>query len=62
MVMESDMQRLYAGNSDALGSLERKLWHGTEASIIPSICIRGFDRSFCGKNGERKTVTYTNYN
>ena len=60
MVMESNMKRIYAGNKSVLGSLERKLWHGTASNIVPSICIRGFDRSFCGTNGKRKCFANIN--
>ena len=31
--------------------IERPLWHGTAGSTVPGINTRGFDRSFCGKNG-----------
>jgi len=30
---------------------ERLLWHGTAADIVKVICQRGFNRSYCGKNG-----------
>ena len=32
------------------GSIERRLYHGTEEFIVPKICAKGFDRSYCGKN------------
>ncbi|XP_060564916.1 protein mono-ADP-ribosyltransferase PARP14-like [Ruditapes philippinarum] len=33
---------------------ERQLWHGTSADPVDSINAHGFNRSFCGKNGEKK--------
>jgi len=30
---------------------ERLLWHGTVPSTVSVICNRGFNRSYCGKNG-----------
>jgi poly [ADP-ribose] polymerase 10/14/15 len=32
--------------------VERVLYHGTSASAVPDICEHGFNRSFCGRNGE----------
>ncbi|KAI5085305.1 poly [ADP-ribose] polymerase 10, partial [Silurus meridionalis] len=34
------------------GEVERTLYHGTSESSVKEICIHGFNRSFCGKNGE----------
>lgn len=31
---------------------ERELWHGTSCGTTEKININGFNRSFCGKNGE----------
>jgi len=31
---------------------EKLLWHGTAAETVKIICHRGFNRSFCGKNGK----------
>lgn len=30
---------------------ERKLWHGTANESVASINTYGFNRSYCGKNG-----------
>ena len=30
---------------------ERTLWHGTSLDTLPSINDTGFNRSYCGKNG-----------
>lgn len=30
---------------------ERTLWHGTSLDVLPSIDDTGFNRSYCGKNG-----------
>jgi poly [ADP-ribose] polymerase 10/14/15 len=32
-------------------TVERQLYHGTEASVLDSINTNGFNRSYCGKNG-----------
>lgn len=34
---------------------EQVLYHGTSASAVPEICAHGFNRSFCGRNGEAWT-------
>uniref|UniRef100_A0A3Q0RCC6 Poly [ADP-ribose] polymerase n=1 Tax=Amphilophus citrinellus TaxID=61819 RepID=A0A3Q0RCC6_AMPCI len=31
--------------------IERTLYHGTSESSVKEICVHGFNRSFCGKNG-----------
>ncbi|KAM7383842.1 hypothetical protein PAMA_011284 [Pampus argenteus] len=31
--------------------IERTLYHGTSETSVKEICIHGFNRSFCGKNG-----------
>ena len=31
---------------------ERLLWHGTASDTVRIICHRGFNRSYCGKNGK----------
>ena len=31
--------------------VEQTLFHGTSESSVKEICIHGFNRSFCGKNG-----------
>lgn len=30
---------------------ERTLYHGTSEDSVKEICLHGFNRSFCGKNG-----------
>lgn len=32
--------------------VERTLYHGTSETSVKEICIHGFNRSFCGKNGK----------
>lgn len=34
------------------GTVERILFHGTTETSSREICLHGFNRSFCGKNGE----------
>ena len=34
---------------------ERILYHGTSKDTVDKINMRGFNRSFCGKNGENLT-------
>jgi hypothetical protein len=36
---------------------ERILWHGTSADALESINLHGFNRSYCGKNGELSTIS-----
>nr|XP_058899216.1 protein mono-ADP-ribosyltransferase PARP10 isoform X2 [Kogia breviceps] len=31
---------------------EQVLYHGTSVATVPDICAHGFNRSFCGRNGE----------
>lgn len=31
--------------------VERTLYHGTSEKSVKEICVHGFNRSFCGKNG-----------
>lgn len=35
-------------------TVERVLFHGTTKASSREICLHGFNRSFCGKNGERR--------
>jgi poly [ADP-ribose] polymerase 10/14/15 len=30
----------------------KELWHGTSPDAIENIIMNGFNRSYCGKNGE----------
>lgn len=32
--------------------VERTLYHGTSETSVKEICVHGFNRSFCGKNGQ----------
>ena len=32
--------------------MERTLWHGTTVEALENICQYGFNRSYCGRNGE----------
>ena len=36
---------------------ERVLWHGTAVDVVPSINAHGFNRSYCGKNGEKCNIS-----
>ena len=31
--------------------VEQTLFHGTSETSVKEICVHGFNRSFCGKNG-----------
>jgi len=31
---------------------ERLLWHGTTLEAAENICMHGFNRAYCGRNGE----------
>ena len=46
-VMRDQMN--HANGSDVEN--ERLLWHGTSSDTVSIICNRGFNRSYCGKNG-----------
>lgn len=35
---------------------EKTLWHGTSSDVIQYINRDGFNRSFCGKNGESHDI------
>ena len=37
---------------------ERTLWHGTNADTLPSINDTGFNRSYCGRNGEHPSSLF----
>ena len=39
---------------------ERQLFHGTAAENADAICHQGFNRSFCGRNGELSRVSEVN--
>ena len=30
---------------------ERQLWHGTTLEAAENICLYGFNRAYCGRNG-----------
>lgn len=38
----------------AVRPAERVLYHGTAAAAVADICAHGFNRSFCGRNGEAR--------
>jgi len=42
--------------ANAVAQNERTLWHGTSADTLPSIDDTGFNRSYCGKNGQHSTA------
>ena len=31
--------------------IERQLWHGTTVEAVENICLYGFNRGYCGRNG-----------
>lgn len=43
--------KLLEGQNPAGTTNERKLWHGTANESVASINTYGFNRSYCGKNG-----------
>lgn len=46
--------KLLEGQNPAGTTNERKLWHGTANESVASINTYGFNRSYCGKNGNLK--------
>jgi hypothetical protein len=42
-------------------SVERRLWHGTSVDALVNIYAGGFNRSYCGKNGELKPSAATSF-
>lgn len=47
--------KLLEGQNPAGTTNERKLWHGTaNESVSSNINTYGFNRSYCGKNGNLK--------
>ena len=44
-------------DKDLGGNSERQLFHGTDAKNISHINTQGFNRSFCGANGECFVMT-----
>lgn len=40
--------------ASGMATVERVLFHGTTETSSREICLHGFNRSFCGKNGERQ--------
>ena len=38
-------------NRSAGVTVERTLWHGTDVKALENICLYGFNRAYCGKNG-----------
>lgn len=49
--------KLLEGQNPAGTTNERKLWHGTANESVASINTYGFNRSYCGKNGNLKKLT-----
>lgn len=43
--------KLLEGQNSVGTTNERKLWHGTANESVASINTYGFNRSYCGKNG-----------
>jgi len=39
-------------SAGAGATTERILWHGTSEATVPQINVHGFNRSYCGKNGQ----------
>ena len=51
MVRKQKMDKDFGGNS------ERQLFHGTESKNVSHINTQGFNRSLCGANGKRFTLS-----
>jgi len=51
----SYMLRKKKMDKDNGGNNERQLFHGTSADTTKAINTQGFNRNFCGKNGEYNT-------
>jgi hypothetical protein len=47
----SSLKEAFKLNKSKNSSLEYRLFHGTSYDIIEKICKKGFNRSYCGKNG-----------
>lgn len=47
---EAKLKLLQKQNSTGCAN-ERKLWHGTANDTVANINTYGFNRSYCGKNG-----------
>jgi len=45
------MRTLMIAANGELVKNERILWHGTSSDTVKTICHRGFNRSYCEKNG-----------
>jgi len=56
MVRREAMNHQQAAASNI--QVERLLWHGTSSETLESINLRGFNRSYCGKNGMPVTFTF----
>lgn len=59
-VLHPLLQRQYELHRDRLEQCcerrpaEQVLYHGTAGATVPDICAHGFNRSFCGRNGEAR--------
>ena len=49
MVHKDDIKKRFRKG----GTFEKRLWHGTSPDTFNHINTHGFNRSYCGKNGER---------
>jgi len=54
------MYKIYKSHREAMEKksgpgfqIERILWHGTSADVLSNIYTDGFNRGYCGKNGQR---------
>lgn len=45
------LKRMSVQQEAADVEFERTLYHGTSEDTVKEICLHGFNRSFCGKNG-----------
>jgi len=46
------VDKSYVERSNKQGGInERQLWHGTTHEASENICLYGFNRSYCGRNG-----------
>lgn len=56
---QSYMVRKQKMDKDIGGNSERQLFHGTQSKNITHINTQGFNRSFCGANGEDTEIMFS---
>uniref|UniRef100_A0A8C0YHD7 Poly [ADP-ribose] polymerase n=1 Tax=Cyprinus carpio carpio TaxID=630221 RepID=A0A8C0YHD7_CYPCA len=55
------LKKVSIERSSSEAQVERTLYHGTSETSVKEICIHGFNRSFCGKNGTVLWIRHTLY-